>query len=109
VGDEAPGEGAPGEALEKLMAITREEFETGLRRLTGSVLQATIAGHYVLADIGAGRQSVRCSFERLPDAVLGGLMKLPRARIRLHLADLPREAREDFIASFDRIFQRGGG
>ena len=102
-------ENRPGETVEKIMSITRDEFETGLRRLTGSAPRVNGRDHYILPEIGADRQVVHCSFETMPDAVLGGLVRLPRARVRLHLAALSSEARAEFIALFDRRFQRGGG
>lgn len=91
------------------MSITRAEFETGLRRLTGAAPATTVEGHYLLAGIGPGDQAVRCAFEPLPDAVLGGLMRMPRVKVTLDLAALPDAARPAFIAAFDRTFQRGGG
>jgi len=102
-------DGAPPKTVEKLMSITRAEFEAGLQRLSGAPPCSHGDGEYVLADTGPGRGSVSFSFEALPDAVLGGRMKLPRARIRLHLAALSGNARADFVALFERTFQRGGG
>ena len=102
-------EGDPGETVEKVMSITRAEFAVGLERLAGMSLRPHGQDGYVLDGTGAGRQAVRCSFEPLPDAVLGKLMRLPRARVRLHLAALSGEAREEFLALFERTFQRGGG
>lgn len=102
-------DGAPPETVEKLMAITRSEFEAGLGRLGGKPPRSKGDGRYVLADMGPDRRNVRCSFEALPDAVLGGRMRLPRARVTLDLAELPGKARTEFIAMFERTFQRGGG
>lgn len=98
-----------GETVEKLMSISRAEFETGLKRLTGATSRPNGRDDYLLSDIGADRQTVRFSFEPLPEAVLGTLLKLPRARITLHLTTLSNTDRADFLALFDRTFQRGGG
>ena len=103
------GDDGEGEIVEKLMSISRAEFEAGLRRLAGTAPCSNGRDGYVLSDVGAEKQPVRFSFEPLTDAVLGTLLKLPRARIRLHLASLSIEDRAEFIALFDRTFQRGGG
>jgi len=102
-------DGAPPETVEKLMSITRAEFEAGLKRLGGKPPRLDGSGQYVVSGTGGERQSVICSFEALPDAVLGGRMRLPRARVKLHLAALSGKARVDFVALFERTFQRGGG
>ena len=77
----------PGERVEKLMSFTREEFENGLRRLTGTLLRSTADGAYDLSDAAEGKL-VTCSFEPQPDAVLGGLVRLPRVRVTLDLSAL---------------------
>lgn len=98
-----------GDIVEKLMSIRRDEFEAGLVRLSGTELQPEGEGSYLLSHIGPERQTVRCVFETLPDAVLGKLLTLPRARVRLYLKALSSEARAEFLTLFDRTFQRGGG
>ena len=103
------GEGGRSEIVDKLMSVSRAEFEAGLIRLTGTRPQPNGPDGYLLGDIGAEQESVFCSFEALPDAVLGKLLTLPQARVRLHLASLSPEARAKFLALFDRTFQRGGG
>ena len=103
------GEDGVDALVEKTMSISRPEFETGLQRLAGTAPISRDQEGYLLQGVGAERQTIRCSFEPLPDAVLGKFLKLPRARITLHLASLSSEARADFLALFDRTFQRGGG
>lgn len=95
--------------VEKLMSISRTEFESGLERLTGTAPRPNDRDDYLLPDMGADQQTVRCTFEPLPEAVLGTLLKLPRARITLHLASLSNDDRAIFLTLFDRTFQRGGG
>ncbi|MGI9493259.1 MAG: hypothetical protein ACR2QF_12745 [Geminicoccaceae bacterium] len=95
--------------VEKLMSISRAEFESGLKRLAGSAAQSNGRDDYLLSDIGVERQTIRCAFEPLPEAVLGTLLKLPRARVTLHLTTLSSTDRTDFLTLFDRTFQRGGG
>lgn len=97
------------EIVEKVMSISRPEFEAGLKRLAGRVPDSNGQGGYVLSDVGAERQTVLCAFEALPSAVLGALLKLPCARIQLDLTALSSDARRDFVELFERTFQRGGG
>jgi hypothetical protein len=102
-------EAGEGKIVEKLMSISRAEFEAGLKRLSKTPPRRNGQDGYVLSDVGSEHQSVHCSFEPQPDAVLGHLLKLPRARVRLHLASLSSDDRANFIDLFDRTFQRGGG
>lgn len=100
---------APGEIVEKIMSISRREFETGLERLTGAPPRPSGPDRYDVA-VDAGRTlNFSFRFEVLPDAVLGKLVVLPRARVTLDLGQLPPDARAGFLALFDRTFQRGGG
>lgn len=90
------------------MSFTVAEFESGLRRLTGTALRKTDRGHYDLSD-AAGGAPVTCSFDAEADAVLGGLMRLSRARVVLEMSGLPDDQRADFLLRFEKTFQRGGG
>ncbi len=99
---------APGDFVEKLMSCTRAEFETGIARLTGAPARQDAEGAYDLSAAAGGRP-VTCAFTPQPDAVLGGLVRLPRVRVTLRLAALDPAARADLLARFDRTFQRGGG
>lgn len=91
------------------MSVTRSEFERGLRRLTGAPPRRTVTGDYVIEPHGDRFAIVRCAFEPLPDARLGGVLAVPRVRVSLDLAALSGAARAAFLAKFDRTFQRGGG
>lgn len=99
---------APGASVEKLMSFTRTEFETGLERLTGAPPLVDAAGAYDLSSAACGLP-VACRFEPQPDAVLGGLVRLPRVRVTLALGALDAAGRAEFLERFDRTFQRGGG
>lgn len=101
--------GGPESAVELIMSITPAEFETGLERFTGASIQRVQGGAYALTRPDLGAHLVRCVFEPLPDVLLGGLMRLPRARVTLFTGDMPADARVAFLALFDRTFQRGGG
>ena len=101
--------GDPGKTVEKLMSFSRTEFEAGLRRLAGDGLRTESATRYDLPWGAEGQHLIGVDFEPQPDAVLGGLVKLPRVRVVLHLAMLSANEREEFVTRFDRTFQRGGG
>ncbi len=98
----------PGERVEKTMSFTEAEFENGLRRLTGSAPRKTSEGAYDLSD-AAGGALITCRFDPQPDAVLGGLVRLPRVSVVLHMAALPEDSRLEFLTRFEKTFQRGGG
>jgi hypothetical protein len=98
----------PGLREEKMMSFTEAEFENGLRRLTGTAPRKNSLGQYDLSD-AVGGAAVTCSFDPLPDAVLGGLMRLPRVRVILDMSTLPDDQRLEFMTHFERTFQRGGG
>ena len=100
--------------VEKTMSIKPVEFEAGITRLDpAAVASASTAGGVVTFSVthpavdSAG--PVTITFEKLEPAVLGGLMRLPRARVTLHLNDLDAETRRRFVGVIDQTFQRGGG
>ncbi|SMX48090.1 hypothetical protein [Maliponia aquimaris] len=97
----------PGETVQKLMSVTLAEFETGVARLTGAAAVSTGAV-YDLSPAAAGKP-VTAHFVPQPDAVLGGLVRLPRVQVTLDLRALDKDARAGFVLQFDRVFQRGGG
>lgn len=90
------------------MSFTEAEFENGLRRLTGNAARKTSEGGYDLSDAAEGA-AVWCSFDPQPDAVLGGLVRLPRVSVVLDMSDLPEDSRLEFLTRFEKTFQRGGG
>lgn len=100
---------APPRSVEKIMSIRHDEFDAGIARLNGAPPTLPRSATYELSDPGGKSGYVRISFEKLPTAVLGGLMKLPRARVVIDMSDLEPHRREAFLALFDRTFQRGGG
>ncbi|MGD9294648.1 MAG: hypothetical protein PVI41_07185 [Roseobacter sp.] len=98
----------PDEKVEKLMSFTEAEFENGLRRFTGTPARKTRDGSYDLSN-AAGGAAVTCSFDPQPDAILGGLVRLPRVRVVIEMSALSKGARLEFLTRFERTFQRGGG
>lgn len=99
------------ERVEKIMSIRPGEFEAGIARLDANASQTTSGGitRHVVDHPAAGGAQVAITFEKLEPAVLGGLMRLPRARVTLELAELAPDARRAFLGVFDQTFQRGGG
>jgi hypothetical protein len=93
------------QTIEKIMSIKLSEFEAGLARLDAAAPATAQNGTYTIAR----EQGVSITFEKLEPAVLGGLMRLPRARVTLHLNSLEPEERRRFLSFFDQTFQRGGG
>ena len=105
----SPQDNAQGDTVVKLMSITRQEFETSLARLNGAPARQAAPGCYEVTTDDATPALVLAEFEELPNAVLGGLMALPRARVTLRLQPLSDHARMEFLNRFDKTFQRGGG
>lgn len=97
------------DVVEKLMAINRTEFETGLERLSGAPAQAAGENHYVISWGQDSPSQVKFGFEPQPDAVLGGLVRMPRVRVSLFLGALSEAEADALLFRFDRVFQRGGG
>jgi hypothetical protein len=91
--------------IEKIMSIRLVEFEAGLTRLDPAAPSTNVGGTYQIPS----SDGVSISFEKLEPAVLGGLMRLPRARVTLNVEALDQPARAKFLAFFDQTFQRGGG
>jgi hypothetical protein len=88
---------------EKIMSITLQEFEAGLGRIDGQSAAPTPPGVY------ENSNGAVITFEKLEPVVLGGLMRLPRARVTIDVTCLESETRQRFLAHFDQTFQRGGG
>jgi hypothetical protein len=99
--------------IEKIMSIRTAEFEAGITRLDPTAVAAAVAAGgataYPVRHPTAGSAVVSIRFEAIEPAVLGGLMRLPRARVTLDLGPLDANGRRAFLAAFDQTFQRGGG
>lgn len=91
--------------VEKLMSVSRAEFEASWRVFAPSDPPGTDGP--VRLVVGGG--TVHVAFAPRPNVRLGGLMVLPRALIVLEFIGVPANDRLDLIARFDRAFQRGGG
>jgi len=91
--------------LEKLMSISRSEFEQSWLAFEGTPPPAP--GSPVCLAIGSGH--VEIAYEPRPAVRLGGLLELPRAAVTFvfHRAEAADCAK--IIDRFDRAFQRGGG
>lgn len=97
---------SPGNSVEKTMALTEAEFWSSLLVLdpacerqpeTGAARLALPGGHVII------------HFASASPVVLGGLLSLPRARVRLVFDGATDEVRRAFLRRFDIAFQRGGG
>ncbi len=94
------------ERVEKLMALTLDEFHRSLKTLAPLAMIQDAQTEFV---IPTDTSQVRIAYEALEEAKLGGLLALPRARVTLHLENLEQDQRDAFLTGFDRAFQRGGG
>lgn len=100
--------------VEKIMSIKPIEFEAGITRLdptavTSAVTDGATVTFPVTHPAAGTADPVPITFEKLEPAVLGGLMRLPRAKVTLNLDKLAPDARRTFLGVFDQTFQRGGG
>ncbi len=100
--------------VEKIMSIKPIEFEAGITRLdptavTSAVTDGATVTFPVTHPAAGTTDPVPITFEKLAPAILGGLMRLPRAKVTLELDDLTPDARRTFLGIFDQTFQRGGG
>ena len=87
------------------MAITHAEFFRTLRPLLRDVPHE-VSGDGAVIRLGEGRVEIRLSPQG--HRALGNF-RLPRTLVELRFAGCSRPAVDDFIASFERRFRRGGG
>jgi hypothetical protein len=99
------GAGGTPERVEKLMGLTEGEFLHSIAALEPSQVDAEA----LIARFDFSTGSVVVSFEALPMAVLGGVVRMPRARVKLAFQGLEQSERAAFLRRFDIRFQRGGG
>jgi len=92
--------------VEKIMTLTREEFDRSLAKINSSLsLPPSDAPVRITFSGGA----VTISFETLPSETVGSLLTLPRARVLLTFDGLNADEQGVFLKQFDQTFQRGGG
>lgn len=96
---------AEGARIEKLMSLTRAEF---VASLAGFDPQARLGDDGVVSLVTAGGV-LRVTFEPLPPRLLGGLVRMPQARVALDFSGIPEAQRASLQRRFDIAFQRGGG
>lgn len=91
--------------LEKLMSVSRAEFEASWQAFDPSPPPSL--GSPVRLAVGGGVAEI--AFEARAGVRLGGLLELPRAVVSFAFDGVAPDAREALVARFDRAFQRGGG
>jgi hypothetical protein len=91
--------------VQKDMGLTPAEFRNGLpAALRGLDWKA---GADDTVEVSGGAVVIRCVVQ--PPRRLTALLSMPRCLVTLDLSGLPDADRADFLARFDRAFQRGGG
>ena len=90
---------------EKLMSVSRREFEESWRAFSGEMPPAPGAP----SRMAAGDGFVLIGYEPRPAVRLGGLLELPRAAVSFEFDGVDAPAKAALLARFDRAFQRGGG
>ena len=100
--------------VEKLMSLSRAEFEKSVVALAGEAAElgdgaVAHVGHALarVDRIGEGRAEI--TFSALPAKRLGGLLLLPQARVVVDVSGLDEASAVEFLQRFDLAFQRGGG
>lgn len=105
VDDEPDGPRPEPTRVVKDMAITHADFFRTLRPLLRE-LPHEINGDGAILRLGQGRVEIRLGPEGC--RALGNV-RLPRTRVELCFDGCSRHAVDEFVASFDRRFRRGGG
>lgn len=98
--------GGTPDRVEKIMALTLDDFHRSLKALAPNL---ALANGQTNVEIDEGGAPVSITFEQQEGATLGGLLALPRAHVTLAFKSMDEEHRAQFLARFDRAFQRGGG
>lgn len=91
--------------VEKLMSLSRGEFEKSIAALAGGPV-AIADGVASLTEAGG---SIAIAYHALPPKRLGGLLLLPQARVTLDIEALDEARAVAFLQRFELAFQRGGG
>lgn len=90
---------------EKLMSVSRREFEESWRAFDSSSPPSAAAPARIA--IAGGQVVIR--YEPRPPVRLGGLLELPRAVVKFEFEGVEPDAVSALLERFDRAFQRGGG
>lgn len=98
--------GEPPGQVEKVMSLDLNDFHRGLKVLDPALELENDQREVVLNDNGT---AISIVFETLESAKLGGLLRLPRARVTIDLQALDTASANRFLSRFDKAFQRGGG
>jgi hypothetical protein len=93
-------------SIVKDMAMTRAEFLRGLE-VAMQGLDYRVEGDVVTA--GSADHGITITLSPLPPRRLSSLLSLPRAEVRISFHGYDEPAKADFLTTFERAFQRGGG
>ena len=97
--------GGQADSIVKTMSMTEREFEAGCQRLAAP--GDCVGGQAAKVAVATGLAHIR--YEPLEGVTLGGLLKLPRARVTISFENVTRKDQAAFVRRFDVAFQRGGG
>lgn len=110
--DEASRDAAA-EVVRKIMALSENEFWSGLAALqalrSSTKATSTNVPREVPVRFALDEGCVEVLFEPLAERRLGGLLLLPQARVSLTFQATSSAARAGFLGQFWLVFQRGGG
>lgn len=97
-----------GEAVaERVASLGLSEFRRHLPYALRGLAYAWLGDHAVAVETAAG--PVTITLEELAPLVLSEVLRLPRLRVSFVFSGSDTAAREAFLATYDRAFQRGGG
>ncbi len=93
-------------SIVKDMALTRGEFLRSLEVVMQG-LDYRVEGAVVTA--GSADRGITITMDPLPPRRLSGLLSMPRAEVRISFHGYDESEQADFLGTFERAFQRGGG
>ena len=93
-------------SIVKDMALTRAEFLRGLE-VAMQGLDYRVEG--AVATAGSTDRGITITMDPLPPRRLSGLLSMPRAQVRISFHGYDEMEQAEFLSTFDRAFQRGGG
>ena len=93
-------------SIVKDMALTRAEFLRSMEVVMQG-LDYRVDGAVVTA--GSADRGIRITMDPLPPRRLSGLLSMPRAQVHISFHGYDQSEQAEFLTTFDRALQRGGG